>query len=88
MNAAFPSWSSGPECAEQVAQCFLESSFHLAGAVAWMKENAWQCEQAKSHPDLVDVLTGDEVDAVIRAMREFAMLLDRAALIKLERGGG
>lgn len=64
----------------------MEASFHAAGAVAWMQQNAWRCEQAKSNPDLVDVLTGDEVHAAIRAMREFAMLLDRAAMIKLERG--
>ena len=65
----------------------MESARQLGLAIAWMGENAYFCEQAKANPTIVDALTGDEVTGVMSAMREFAMILDRAALVKsMERG--
>ena len=83
----FPQWEPGLECAEQVAACMMESARQLGLAIAWMTENACFCEQAKANPSIVDALTGDEATGVMSAMREFAMTLDRAALVKsMERG--
>ena len=78
----FPQWEPGLECAEQIAACMMESSRQLGLAIAWMADNAYRCEQAKANPPIVDALTGKEAKGVMSAMREFAMTLDRAALVK------
>ena len=78
----FPQWEHSAEIAESTSQAFLETAAALGSAVRWMSENAYKCEQAKTNPGLVDVLTGDAALDVLSALRGFAMALDRAALIK------
>ena len=75
-------WEHSAENAEAIAQKFLSIASELGSAIKWMSDNAYKCEQAKTNPDIVDVITGDSALDVLCALRGFAMALDRAALIK------
>lgn len=80
----FPKWEHSAETAEKTAQAFLHSAAALGSSIKWMSDNAFQCEQAKLNPDLVDIITGESTLVLLSALREFAMQLDRAAVVKFE----
>jgi hypothetical protein len=74
------------EEAEENAQWMIEVANSIGKLESAIKD--WvvgdYCRPLRDHPEVVDALTGPEIDEIRERLREGAMLLDRAALIKSE----
>lgn len=72
------------EQAEENAQWLMETAARLgklrSSVADWVVGD--YCRTLRDSAETVDLLTGPEIDDVMSAMRQAAMLLDRSAAIK------
>lgn len=72
------------EEAEKQAQWLMQQATMLGEVETRVRDwvRGHYCESLRSHPEVVDMLTGPEIAQVRTSLREAAMLLDRAAAVK------
>ena len=70
------------EKAERIAATLLRCASEIGKVEKIIREECLDCDQMVNSPDLVDAITGPEIEAIRYSMRELAMKLDRAALVK------
>lgn len=74
------------ESAEALAQKLIRIAFELGEINILVRDNllsdAEIAQVRELPPETLDLLTGTEVQSVSVALREFAMRLDRAAMVK------
>ena len=72
----------GPSDCEKIAQTLLQHSFSLASAHQIIRELCHTAPEAiRAEMDALDAMD-DHAENLVRAMRQIAMRLDRAALCK------
>lgn len=70
------------ENAETLAQRLISCSYELGAINTELREQLGGSDSLMSCPDALDIVTGPESGDVAASLRELAMALDRAALIK------